>query len=133
MRVIKFRGIDDKGNWQYGTYYFGVMYPTSFRGHYINDWQIDEKTIDYSSFDKDCYDLVLQQFTGLKDKNGKEIYEGDIVKDFDINGNFRGIGYIEYSEWGYWVVSGAYKTAMSISFRQLEVIGNIYETPELLK
>ncbi|CAB4183628.1 YopX protein [uncultured Caudovirales phage] len=66
-REIKFKAKDYKGKWQIGTYYYGVMYPTSFRGHYINDEQIDEKT--------------LCQFTGIKDRNGEgvEVFEGDKI------------------------------------------------------
>ncbi len=77
------------------------------------------------------YDNELMQFTGLKDKNGKEIYEGDIfslgdlnilyVCDFD-NGYFGGMQHGNKSRVGlaYWESN-------------IEVIGNIYENPELLK
>ena len=66
-RVVKFKAKDYKGNWQVGTYYFGVMYPTSFAGHYVNNTLIDEKT--------------LCQFTGIKDRNGEgvEVFEGDKI------------------------------------------------------
>ena len=76
----------------------------------------------------------LMQFTGLHDKNGKEIYEGDVVRynhvyldhpvDFEVmfdEGGFgqRRIDGEEVSDWYEW--------------EELEVIGNIYENPELLK
>jgi len=74
---------------------------------------------------------VLMQYTGLKDKNGKEIYEGDIIKGYEY------IRTIQYRE-----SFGAFR-AMSTQSRgvplykstleNMEIIGNTYENPELLK
>lgn len=65
----------------------------------------------------------VMQFTGLLDKNGKEIYEGDVVQ-------FGCIGVVKYSEDRYYVECE--DSQMRVS-KHSEVIGNIYQNPELLK
>lgn len=84
-------------------------------------------------------DIVLMQSTGLTDKNGKEIFEGDIVKvtDGDERTNFPdgGIGTIcGLDEIFMWYIDGQVHNGLFDISQEyyIEVIGNIYENPELL-
>ena len=85
-------------------------------------------------------DLVIMQSTGLKDKNGKEIFEGDIVKvtDDDERTNFPdgGIGTIcGLDEIFMWYIDGQVHNGLFDISQEyyIEVVGNIYENPELLE
>ena len=90
-------------------------------------------------------DCILIQCTGLKDKNGKLIYEGNIVREsFGETGTYR-VEYFPYSaEWQYvnlddekpnWEMFSIQFEGMSENqgiSTDLEIIGNIYENPELI-
>jgi len=80
-------------------------------------------------------DYPVMQYTGLKDKNGKEIYEGDIIKLYPSDKSGIQILWDEHiAGFGF----GNQTMADHLNFRKLtainyEVIGNIYENPELLE
>jgi uncharacterized phage protein (TIGR01671 family) len=97
-------------------------------------------------FYQNCEKYPLRQFTGFKDKNDKEIYEGDIVEWLDFN-NWR-VAIVEINpdiqfriihspvrppsiEEGYIFEYGRF--SYSDTEHHLTIIGNIYENPELLK
>lgn len=160
MREIKFRAW-----WQHkeynpnGTMYFvgGILFATQQDGEPEYDLKGDIETGLMSSeinskigWNKDC---ILMQYTGLKDKNGKEIYEGDIVEYKylntleqetrksevqlmpigDVNRNIQAYYPFCYS------IAGSYKEdnreiteCYLTPSDACEIIGNIYENPEIL-
>lgn len=73
----------------------------------------------------------IMQYTGLHDKNGKEIYEGDIVKANFFNKEIT--GKIEFAFGAFFVTGSAVSDNQMFIFSDYEVIGNIYENPELLE
>ena len=73
----------------------------------------------------------LMQFTGLYDKNGKEIYEGDIVKAKFFEKHIT--GEIEFALGAFFVTGSSVSDNQMFIFNDFEVVGNIYENPELLE
>ncbi len=77
-------------------------------------------------------DWVFLQYTGVKDKNGVEIYEGDIVKMYDVGFKIDEIVTVEFKD-GVFGTRGEFEFVSLIDALNItEVIGNIYEDSKLL-
>lgn len=125
-REILFRGKDKATNqWVYGDYTHNEGLNTHYISRNVNNtsrkaWEVDPDTIG--------------QYTGLKDKNGKKIFEGDIVR---LGGDFHYFIFnIEYGSF----VAASIKGGIGICLFQrtitncgYAIIGNIHDNPELMK
>ena len=128
MREILFRGKTKVYNkWVYG-WYCGKILNHDMHSTEESSQIIDDKTLYWHT----CEPETCGQFTGLTDKNGKKIFEGDIVR----NGNYTMIVVLYDFHAAFMLafrVDGDYFEAISNSHICLEVIGNIHDNPELLE
>lgn len=138
MREIRFRAINKK------TKETCEVFLISFVNGYVEvlpDCELEGGTTQYWMFD----DIDLIQYTGKKDINGIDIFEGDIVErttrqfDFDKdedNDSFEVTerSFIEYRGYGFWVndESFGWEGENLWNWEKVKVIGNIHVNPELL-
>jgi uncharacterized phage protein (TIGR01671 family) len=126
MRQIKFRAWYPKEKvWLDGV---EVYHDGSWMGEIIRP---DHADIGYCEKDG----CILEQFTGLLDKNGKEIYEGDILRTHEYYGGdyLTPIATIIVSYEICASGSAGFYLPDEVYWNRCEIIGNIHENPELLK
>ena len=119
MREIKFRAWYEK---------FNEMY-------LVKGIDFQRKMAYFDKYNyRSIYDIELMQYTGLKDNNNKEIYEGDILSDGNIkkphkvvfeNGSFRAEFKGDFDEYFFDLID--------VVAQGCEIVGNIYENPELME
>lgn len=130
MRTMKFRGKSFEGEWVYGDLHLNCKFP------HIHTEERRSIPIDTTT---------IGQYTGLTDKNGKEIYEGDIVRhhwkdpvfgDLVETGQFvhsticfnNGAFVVNYRLQGEYIYLQDF-----VRLKCLEVVGNIHDNPEMLE
>lgn len=134
MRTIKFRGRSRKtGEWLVGDLL--QVANEVFVAPSDGDW------FDFIPWSKNnvfhlpsaTYEVIpstVGQFTGLHDKNGKEIYEGDVV---DFDNYLQGRSYVEFDSGCFRVESSNYTTTLTYHVSlHAYIIGNIHDNPDLL-
>lgn len=114
--------------------------------HPQNFIRLNDGKLFFGNANIDGYPLIVQQFTGLYDKNGKPVFTGDIVRAwsqgyqgvFEVRWRDDGGGapmyilYPAYQNKEMWHIKASREVDGLVYDRGLEVIGNVFETPELI-
>jgi len=135
-RAIKFRAWDKK----YECYVKVESIDFDFHGNIDSVWvDCEEHHHDHSVLNAD--EVILEQYTGLKDKNDKEIYEGDIIKQlmYVLEGKEHTTTWVV--RWDkeeccfklHYLSGSLFGDSMMADDEEYKVIGNIHEDPELLE
>ena len=129
MREILFRGKTEKAEWVEG----GFLYDEE-----QNEAYIAEHFEDKSAYLRPIIPETVGQYTGLTDKHGKKIFEGDIVEGLDFTAEDGGYGIVTFDDGAFEVVGSCDNNIVGTFHenyfgKDFEVIGNIHDNHELLK
>lgn len=131
MRKILFRGKRvDNDEWVYGSY---VYYEHCPQHTIYENEDIDGDGITEPKYKLTTHEVIKEtvgQFTGVVDKNGMKIFEGDIIKAKNIYNGTETVGKTYYEDYQ-WFSAGDYMGYL-IKNNEIEVIGNIHDNKELL-
>lgn len=119
MREIKFRA------WHKEQKRWLDISKLNFDLKCVEVWREEYLDYEFAYFDQ----IELMQYTGFKDKNGKEIYEGDILRYEGIDDENYDVRFSNYS--GCWMGCNELYADVNRSFA-VEIIGNIHENKEIL-
>lgn len=145
MKEIKFRAWDKDNSKMVDVVSYEKNYETK-EGHYDLAWRNAYENENFLTYGmKIGEECEVMQYVGLKDKHAKEIYEGDIVKILSYklivyNGKHSYntidimLGGKERILYGFYLESlcGNWQLDIAVHLDEIEIIGNIYENPELL-
>lgn len=136
--IPKFRVWDKRSNemWKVSTLHIEDEYVDLFKKN-IYENPLNDPSAKFG-------DVILMQSTGLKDKNGVEIFEGDICiqrgeepysdENMTLDDDWEYTGIIKFQDFAYWLQDNeGFSKWLGTDCDEIEVIGNVWDNPELLE